>query len=385
MSTQSQKWTTEEEDALLASVKKHGTGDWSIIRFDPEFASSLTNRTDDALRGKWQRSQGKSLDVSNNIKKVSTCRIDDLMHLPPHPTRKRSIIRRKKRVVEGISDFCGVVEEFSDSEGGVAEEVSDSEGGVVEEVSDSQGDVVEDVSEVQVCLSEELTGCQDYYHRGTNTRQKRGTRTNMVNQTRKLSSEKIHRYLENIWLSFPENKMSSFTHLDPLWYSMYSDDSNKEKVLNWIKKKDIFSRKYVLFPIVQWRHWSVVIFCHFGESLESKVKTPCILLLDSLEKADHSKQLEPLIRKFVLDIYRNLERTEDTKPLRKIPFLVPKVPQQRDGEECGFFALYYIKLFVESAPESFSISDGYPYFMTKDWFSFEGFDSFCKTLDSSDV
>nr|GEZ62316.1 probable ubiquitin-like-specific protease 2A isoform X1 [Tanacetum cinerariifolium] len=163
---------------------------------------------------------------------------------------------------------------------------------------------------------------------------------------------------------------------------MYSIGSNKEKVLNWIKKKDIFSRKYVVFPVVQWGHWSVLIFCHFGESLESKVKTPCILLLDSLEKTDHSTQLEPLIRKFVLDIYGKSKRTEDKRLLRKIPFLVPKVPQQRDGEECGYFVLYYIKLFVESAPECFSISDGYPYFMTKDWFNSEEVDSFCKTLNS---
>ncbi|KVI06184.1 Peptidase C48, SUMO/Sentrin/Ubl1 [Cynara cardunculus var. scolymus] len=140
------------------------------------------------------------------------------------------------------------------------------------------------------------------------------------------------------------DKKSSFAHLDPLWYTLYSENSNKEKVLNWIKKKDVFSRKYVVFPIVQWGHWSLLIFCHFGESLGSKLKTPCILLLDSLEMADHSKQVEPVIRKFVLDIYRNLERKEETSQLRKIPFLVPK--------------------------------------MKKDWFSYEGLDEFCRTLDS---
>ncbi|GKA70547.1 hypothetical protein Tco_0776686 [Tanacetum coccineum] len=34
---------------------------------------------------------------------------------------------------------------------------------------------------------------------------------------------------------------------------------------------------------------------------------------------------------------------------------------EKDGEECRFFVLYYIKLLAESAPESFSISDGYPF------------------------
>ncbi|KAI3765968.1 hypothetical protein L2E82_16015 [Cichorium intybus] len=230
---------------------------------------------------------------------------------------------------------------------------------------------------------EELSDSQDNNHPCTITRQRRRNRGNMINPARKLNSDKVHSYLEKLWLDFPEDKKSSFTHLDPLWYTLYSSDAHKEKVLNWIKKKDIFSRKYVVFPIVQWGHWSVLIFCHFGESLGSKFKTPCILLLDSLEKADHSKQLEPVIRKFVFDIYRNFERTEDKRLLRKMPFLVPKVPQQRDNEGCGFFALYYIKLFVENAPESFSISNGYPYFMKKDWFNSEGLDDFCKTLDSS--
>ncbi|KAM0060077.1 putative Ulp1 peptidase [Helianthus debilis subsp. tardiflorus] len=111
-------------------------------------------------------------------------------------------------------------------------------------------------------------------------------------------------------------------------------------------------------------HWFLLIFCHFGESLGSELRTPCILLLDSLAKADHSKRLEPAIRKFVLDIYGYFERTEDKSLVCKMPFLVPKVPQQRDNAECGFLVLYYIKLFVESAPESFSITDGYPYFVS---------------------
>lgn len=41
-----------------------------------------------------------------------------------------------------------------------------------------------------------------------------------------------------------------------------------------------------------------------------------------------------------------------------------QVPQQRNGEECGNFVLYYINLFIESAPENFSISEGYPYFVS---------------------
>ncbi|PWA58695.1 ulp1 protease family catalytic domain, Homeodomain-like protein [Artemisia annua] len=406
------KWTTEEEEALRAGVEKHGVGKWVDILSDPRFASSLYSRSNITLKGKW-RYLTKSSDVSNNRKKVRTHRIHDQLHPRPHSTRKSkkrvveevsdsqdysiekvrgssSKKRSKKTVIEEVSDshdYSGEedysVEEVSDSHDNSVEVVGDSHVYPVEEVSDSHDYPVDNASEIYP--SEEVRDTQVYHHQCTITPQRRGTRSNMVNHARKLNSEKVHSYLEKLWLSFSEDKKSSFTHVDPVWYSMYSTGSNKEKVLNWIKKKDIFSRKYVVLPVVQWGHWSVLIFCHFGESLESKVKTPCILLLDSLEKTDHSTQLEPLIRKFVLDIYGKLKRTEDKRLLRKMSFLVPKVPQQRDGEECGYFILYYIKLFVESAPESFSISDGYPYFMTKDWFSSEEVDSFCKTLESSDV
>jgi len=106
-----------------------------------------------------------------------------------------------------------------------------------------------------------------------------------------------------------------------------------------------------------------------------------MLLLDSLQIAN-PQRLEPEIRKFVLDIYKAEERPEIKKQISRIPLKIPKVPQQRNAEECGNFVLYYINLFIESAPENFSISEGYPYFMKKDWFTPEGLECFCKRFDS---
>uniref|UniRef100_A0A2N9FIK6 Ubiquitin-like protease family profile domain-containing protein n=1 Tax=Fagus sylvatica TaxID=28930 RepID=A0A2N9FIK6_FAGSY len=127
-------------------------------------------------------------------------------------------------------------------------------------------------------------------------------------------------------------------------------------------------------------HWSLLIFCHFGESLQSETRTPCMLLLDSLEKAN-PRRLEPEIRKFVLDIYKAEGRLETKDSIYRIPLLVPEVPQQRNDVECGSFVLYFINLFVESAPEDFSM-ESYPYFMKKNWFTPEGLESFCKKMES---
>uniref|UniRef100_A0A2N9FHI7 MYB transcription factor n=1 Tax=Fagus sylvatica TaxID=28930 RepID=A0A2N9FHI7_FAGSY len=45
MGNQKQKWTAEEEEALLGGVAKHGPGKWKNILKDPDFAPFLTHRS----------------------------------------------------------------------------------------------------------------------------------------------------------------------------------------------------------------------------------------------------------------------------------------------------------------------------------------------------
>ncbi|KAL0428890.1 UNVERIFIED_CONTAM: hypothetical protein Sradi_0515000 [Sesamum radiatum] len=194
---------------------------------------------------------------------------------------------------------------------------------------------------------------------------------------RSLHSLTIEEAEVSVWRRFTEERKNVFTYLDSLWFSLYTKEPLKTKVLSWIKRKDIFSKTYVFVPIVLWGHWFLLIFCHFGESPQSTTKKRCMLLLDSLQKAN-SKQLEPGIRRFVFDIFKIEERPEKKDLISKIPLLIPKVPQQRHGEECGLFVLYYINLFLEMAPDNFSFSMGYPDFMKEDWFTYEEVESFAK-------
>ncbi|CAN4123674.1 unnamed protein product [Withania somnifera] len=202
------------------------------------------------------------------------------------------------------------------------------------------------------------------------------------NSQKGLGSSKFELYLESIWKWHPEDRRNTFAYLDSLWFSLYSERSNTAKVLNWITRKKIFSKKYVFVPIVLWSHWSLLIFCHLGESLQSKARSPCMLLLDSLHMAN-PERFEPGIRKFVIDLFKAEQRPETKDQIRKIPLMIPKVPQQRNDEDCGNFVLYYINLFLESAPENFSISKGYPYFMTEDWFTLERLECFAHELQST--
>ncbi|MBA0633150.1 hypothetical protein Godav_001793 [Gossypium davidsonii] len=221
----------------------------------------------------------------------------------------------------------------------------------------------------------------------------------------KLDSGSFECYLETLWSRLPADKRDLFTRLDCQWFAWYRKASYREKVLSWVKRKEIFSTKYVLVPIVCWLvlsnitvvfnfsvnlissfenriffrgHWSLLIFCHFGESLQSKTRTPCMLLLDSLQMSD-ALRLEADIRRFMFDIYKAEGRPENKQMIYQVPLLVPKVPQQRNGKECGNFVLYFINLFVKSAPENFNI-DNYPYFMKNDWFNAEAVERFCERL-----
>lgn len=222
--------------------------------------------------------------------------------------------------------------------------------------------------------------CQERSKRKT-TNKNAGHGVSKLNK--ELLSSTFEIYFEFLWSGFSEDKRASFDYLDCLWFSLYKKAAYKSKVLTWIKDKSIFSKKYVLVPIVIWGHWSLLIFCNFDESLESKTRTPCMLLLDSLESTD-PRQLEPDIRKFVNDIFRTEDRPETQRQIRKIPLLTPQVPQQRSDWECGNFVLYFIKLFMDSAPENFS-TEGFPYFMKRNWFNPEDLDCFCDVVHSGVV
>ncbi|EES01351.1 single myb histone 4 [Sorghum bicolor] len=54
MGAPKQKWTSEEEDALRAGVRKHGAGKWRTIQKDPEFSPVLSSRSNIDLKDKWR-------------------------------------------------------------------------------------------------------------------------------------------------------------------------------------------------------------------------------------------------------------------------------------------------------------------------------------------
>lgn len=50
MGAPKQKWTSEEEAALKAGIKKYGIGKWSTILKDPDFSKVLRSRSNVDLK-----------------------------------------------------------------------------------------------------------------------------------------------------------------------------------------------------------------------------------------------------------------------------------------------------------------------------------------------
>ncbi|KAJ7946590.1 Telomere repeat-binding factor like [Quillaja saponaria] len=81
MGNQKQKWTSEEEDALLSGVAKHGPGKWKNILKDPEFAAFLTHRSNIDLKDKW-RNLSVSTSALGSKEKIRAPKVK-LLAAPP--------------------------------------------------------------------------------------------------------------------------------------------------------------------------------------------------------------------------------------------------------------------------------------------------------------
>ncbi|XP_071723173.1 LOW QUALITY PROTEIN: ubiquitin-like-specific protease 1D [Rutidosis leptorrhynchoides] len=141
-------------------------------------------------------------------------------------------------------------------------------------------------------------------------------------------------------------------------YKGNDKDGIFDKFRRWWKGVDLFQKAYVLIPIHDALHWSLVIICVRDKEEEDG---PIILHLDSLgfhcsrsifkdiksflrNEWDHLKQAGiPLDLPFSDKVWRNFPRRIEEKKIM--------VPQQKNDYDCGLFVLYFMERFIEEAPE----------------------------------
>ncbi|KAK2408111.1 Ulp1 peptidase [Trifolium repens] len=136
------------------------------------------------------------------------------------------------------------------------------------------------------------------------------------------------------------------------------------KFRRWWKGVNIFQKAYVLIPVHQDLHWSLIIICIPDKEDESG---PIILHLDSLG-LHSSKSVFDNIRSYLIEErnYLNRECASSDVPIadkiwrslsRRIETQVIPVPQQKNEYDCGLFVLYFIQRFMEEAPERLKKKD----------------------------
>ncbi|XP_059446063.1 ubiquitin-like-specific protease 1D isoform X2 [Corylus avellana] len=136
------------------------------------------------------------------------------------------------------------------------------------------------------------------------------------------------------------------------------------KFRRWWKGVNIFQKAYVLIPIHEDLHWSLVIICIPNKEDESG---PIILHLDSL-RLHSSQSIFQNIKCFLKEEWNYLgqEVTPSDLPIadhiwkqlpRRINENAIAVPQQKNDSDCGLFVLFFMERFIEGAPERLKKKD----------------------------
>lgn len=129
------------------------------------------------------------------------------------------------------------------------------------------------------------------------------------------------------------------------------------KFRRWWKGVNIFEKAYILIPIHDDLHWSLVIICFPDKKDESG---PIILHLDSL--GFHcSSTVFSNIKSYLKEEWRYMNQEVPTDfPIpdriwkhldRRIEDKIIAVPQQKNDYDCGLFVLFFMERFIQEAPE----------------------------------
>ena len=172
------------------------------------------------------------------------------------------------------------------------------------------------------------------------------------NNLLKISSRK--RYI------FPNNLVA---------YTSTPFEETYQKVLKrWTKDVDIFSKDFLIIPLIKDSHWFLAILCYIGNlippksevlnvnNLRNQLPKPTIIFMDSLilqGVAGYRMEITKAIYK-----YLEQELNEKRKNVNSLPQwnnssnffleLHPKVPQQQNYYDCGLFVLEYIEKFLDN-------------------------------------
>ncbi|XP_058192599.1 ubiquitin-like-specific protease 1D isoform X2 [Rhododendron vialii] len=187
-----------------------------------------------------------------------------------------------------------------------------------------------------------------------------------------LSSTIMNFYIRYLQRNSPTRARRDYHFFNTYFYNKLKEAVLKKndqqsyfiKFRRWWKGVDIFHKAYILLPIHETVHWSLVIICIPDKEDESG---PILLHLDSLGL--HSSNLIfDKIRSFLKEEwnYLNGEEAPSDLPIadriwknlpRRIEGKTISVPQQKNDYDCGLFVLYFMERFIDVAPRRLKKKD----------------------------
>ncbi|XP_024007870.1 ubiquitin-like-specific protease 1C isoform X2 [Eutrema salsugineum] len=152
--------------------------------------------------------------------------------------------------------------------------------------------------------------------------------------------------------------------IEAVSYKGNDKDAFFVKLRRWWKGFDIFRKSYIFIPIHEDLHWSLVIICIPDKEDESGLT---LLHLDSLGLHPR-KVIFNNVKRFLREEWNYLNQDASLSDLpisekiwRDLPDRINEaqvqVPQQKNDFDCGLFVLFFIKQFIEDAPQRLKLHD----------------------------
>eukprot|EP01017_Pseudomicrothorax_dubius_P042620 TRINITY_DN6987_c0_g1_i1.p1 TRINITY_DN6987_c0_g1~~TRINITY_DN6987_c0_g1_i1.p1 ORF type:complete len:483 (+),score=49.03 TRINITY_DN6987_c0_g1_i1:84-1532(+) len=119
----------------------------------------------------------------------------------------------------------------------------------------------------------------------------------------------------------------------------------------WAKNVDVLSKDFLIFPIHDMEHWSLIIMCYPSKLLHAKPNDelgPRIVGFDSLEVIQ--RRSVDLIKMYIECEVRHKKvlTSEQRKSIETIPFVQMVVPKQNNLHDCGIYLLEYAESFLSN-------------------------------------
>ncbi|XP_059474081.1 sentrin-specific protease 2-like isoform X2 [Neocloeon triangulifer] len=170
-----------------------------------------------------------------------------------------------------------------------------------------------------------------------------------------LNDSIINFYLQYLLDQCPKTICDQVYLFSTYFYARLNTDIEKSKSLKgnfirpWKPEDRIFDFKYLIFPVHDCDHWILVIVDTELSEEEKKDAEFIFLILNSMIDDDSEAEMELVAKKLnhYLDCEsrRVLGRKIRGPNCRKL--IVPLVPQQKNGSDCGLFVLEYFEQFLK--------------------------------------